>query len=224
MIKPVIRTIFVDFGNVCATFDGQRFLDNFSKTTGVPHSMIVAALFGETNDGRGSLYSERFEALECGRIAPAKFFHELVKVLDCVGRIDYDTFARFWVDIFDTENTALDQLLAQLPQEKYLLSNTNIIVYTRHMAHSTIVRNHFPSSDRQIMSYRIGEIKPNPIIYSMALKLARVRAENALFIDDLPENIESWRNMGGHGIVYHAGKNSIAELEAALCSFGLLAS
>jgi len=222
VIKPVIRTIFVDFGNVCATFDGQRFLDNFSKTTGVPHSMIEAALFGETNDRRSGRYSQLFEALECGRIPPAKFFHELTRNLDCARCIDYDTFVRFWVDIFDAENTELDKLLARLPQEKYLLSNTNIIVYARHMAHSTIVRNHFPG--RLIMSYRIGEIKPNPIIYSMALKLARVSAENALFIDDMPENIDAWRNMGGHGIVYHAGKKSIQELETEIRSFGLLAS
>lgn len=222
MIKPAIHAIFVDFGNVCATFSGQRFLENFSKATGAPEKAVAAALFGDENDRRSGCYSELFESLECGRIPPAKFFHELMKTLDCVGRIDYETFAHFWVDIFDAENTELDNLLARLPQEKYLLSNTNIIVYSRHMAHSTIVRNHFPSSDRQLMSFRIGEIKPNPIIYSLALKLARVSPENALFIDDMPENIASWQTFGGHGIVYHAGKNSIQELEATLRTFGVL--
>jgi putative hydrolase of the HAD superfamily len=223
VINPVIRTIFVDFGNVCATFNGQRFMENFSKTTGVTQKAIETALFGDTSDAQNCRYSQLFESLECGRIPPAKFFHELTRNLNCAGRIDYETFAHFWVDIFDVENAALDQLLTRLPQKKFLLSNTNIIVYTRHMAQSTIVRNHFSAPDRQVMSYRIGEIKPNPIIYSMALKLARVSAENALFIDDLPENIDAWRNMGGHGIVYHAGKNSIDELETAIRSFGLLA-
>ena len=220
MKKPAIRAIFVDFGNVCATFDFRRFIENFSRATKVPQKEIEVVLLekrarGSAYGGYGG-YSPLFELFECGELPPVQFFHVLTALLGCRKCIDYFTFARLWTDIFDKENEGLDELLALLPQKKYLLSNTNKIVHGRHIAYCRITRNHFPLREQRILSCEVGAIKPNPLIYKVALRRAEVKPEQALFLDDMPENIEAWRALGGVGIVYHAGVHSIQELRKEL--------
>jgi FMN phosphatase YigB (HAD superfamily) len=215
--------LFVDFGNVCATHDFGRFVMNFSRLALVPESAVEAVLFEDGAGGRGYAgYSPLFLALEQGEIGPTQFFNGLTRALRCGERIDYTTFAQLWVDVFNKENAELDALFMRLPHPKYLLSNINMILYVHHIAYCTIIRNHFRDRTQHVLSYDVGAIKPDPLIYKVALARAGINAEEALFIDDLAVNIEAWRALGGHGIVYHAGKNTIAELEAELRAFGVL--
>lgn len=221
--KPAIRAIFVDFGNVCATYDFSRFFEKFSAVTKVPIARVKATLFLRPEaEPRKRGYSSIFEALECGEITSVGFFRVLTNALNCRESIDHDTFVHLWSDIFLKENNGLEQLLLKLPQQKYLLSNTNQIVYERYITECDIVAKHFPLHDQHVLSYEVGAIKPDPLIYKIALARARVRPEETLFLDDMPENIEAWRALGGHGIVYHAGKNSLRELRRELRTLGVL--
>lgn len=196
---------------------------NMSRATKVTEERIMETLMTKRRDGKGYKgYSPLFAAFECGEIGPVEFFHILTSALDCGRHIDFDTFARIWVDIFDKENRALDRLLALLPQKKYLLSNTNKLVHGRYIAECRIIRNHFPSRADRILSYDVGAIKPDPVIYRAALATAKVDAMHALFIDDMPENIDAWRMLGGHGIVYHAGTDRITVLKKEFRAFGLI--
>ncbi|MDO8520734.1 MAG: HAD family phosphatase [bacterium] len=223
MKKPTIRAIFVDFGNVCATYDFSRFIERLSRATGVPEKEIRDVLFRNPNASDGNWgYGPLFAALECGEIEPIGFFSVLSRMLRCAREIDFKTFAHLWADIFDEENKGLDRLLAKLPQQKYLLSNINKIVYERHISKCAIVRNHFPRREQHILSCDVGAVKPNPMIYKVALHRAKAVSEESLFIDDMPENIEAWRALGGHGIVYHAGKDSIGKLKKELRALGVL--
>lgn len=222
MQTPNIRVLFVDVGNVCLAIDFHRFITSFSRTIKIPEAQVEAVLCAN-GPGSGG-YSPLFESFECGEIGPVGFFIALTNTLKCADRIDFNTFARLWVDVFEKENTELDELLHRIPQEKYLLSNINTLMHGRCVAYCTIVRNHFPTRDRRILSYDkdVHAIKPNPLIYKVALARAKVRPEETLFIDDMPENIAVWQALGGHGIVYHVKKNSIQELETALRTFGVL--
>ena len=223
MQKPTIRAIFVDFGNVCVTFNFYRFIKNFSRAAKVPQAKIEVALLKKKAGGKGyGGYSPLFEAFECGEIGPTRFFHALTVALGCGERIDYATFVRLWVDIFDRENVALDRLFSRLPQKKFLLSNTNTLVHGRYISWCAIIRNHFPSRADRILSYEVGAVKPNPLIYKVALARANVRPEQSLFLDDMPGNIEAWRALGGVGIVYHAGNHSMRELRKGLRVLGML--
>lgn len=185
-------------------------------------SEIEAALREKAGGGKGyGGYSPLFASFECGKIGSMEFFHTLSVVLGCFTQVDYNTFARLWVDIFDDENAELDKLLFDLPQKKYLLSNTSTLVHERYIVHCAIVRNHFPLHEQRILSCNVGAIKPNSLIYKAAWAKANVKPEQSLFLDDIPENINAWRAEGGHGIVYHAGKHSIKELRKKLRAFGM---
>ena len=56
--------------------------------------------------------------------------------------------------------------------------------------------------DDYILSYEVGYMKPHPEIYIEALKKARARAEECVFLDDLPENIEGAQRLGMNSILY----------------------
>jgi putative hydrolase of the HAD superfamily len=213
----IITTVFFDFGNVIETFDTERFIRRFATHTGMPRKVVKKAADGDAHG-----YSELFAQFERGEISPQKFFHLFTTNLGCAGKISYADFTKFWTDIFIAENIHLEKILSRLPQQKFLLSNTNKIMHERHIIHSPIIKKHFPFRNR-ILSYRVGAIKPDHVIYHEALLAAKARPEECLFIDDMLTNIAAWKSLGGHGIVYNAHIHSINELEAALLKVGAFA-
>jgi 2-haloacid dehalogenase len=53
-----------------------------------------------------------------------------------------------------------------------------------------------------VLSYEVGLLKPDPRIYEQALQRFGLRAERAVFIDDIPTNVDGARAAGLHGIHY----------------------
>ncbi len=56
--------------------------------------------------------------------------------------------------------------------------------------------------DHVTFSYELGIVKPDPAIYHDALRGLNVAPEEALFLDDKPENVEGARAVGLLGEVY----------------------
>ena len=217
---PTIKALFFDFGNVCATYDVHRFLDPFSKQIGIQPDEVKKILIGEVPHGKS--YGPFFERLESGMMSSSRFFFEITQLFNCAGLIDYEPFARWWSSIFIAENKELDQLLTRIPLQKFLLSNTNRMIFNRYIAHTMIVQHHFREWEQRILSYVVGAVKPDLPIYREALRRAGVHPSHCLFIDDLPENITAWEALGGRGIVYDARCDSIEILSLALAKFGVV--
>jgi HAD superfamily hydrolase (TIGR01509 family) len=56
----------------------------------------------------------------------------------------------------------------------------------------------------RIYSYQVGASKPDPIIYRQALQACKVRAEEAVYIDDVAAYAEAARRLGMTGIVFQS--------------------
>ena len=56
----------------------------------------------------------------------------------------------------------------------------------------------------RIYSFRVGASKPDPLIYREALKACKVKAEEAVYIDDVPAYAESARRLGMTGVVFQS--------------------
>jgi putative hydrolase of the HAD superfamily len=56
--------------------------------------------------------------------------------------------------------------------------------------------------DHVTFSYELGTIKPEPAIYEHAIAGLRVKPEQALFLDDRPDNVEGARAVGLHAQQY----------------------
>ena len=59
-------------------------------------------------------------------------------------------------------------------------------------------------------------IKPDPEMYELLLRTYDLKAEECVFIDDRPGNIEGAKNAGLHGIVFESYEKTSRELDELL--------
>lgn len=72
--------------------------------------------------------------------------------------------------------------------------------------------------DDVVLSHRAGVAKPEPAIYHRSLENLGVRAEEAVFIDDIEAFCDAARSVGMQAIKYRDFNQFISELEQILAS------
>ena len=73
----------------------------------------------------------------------------------------------------------------------------------------------FSYMDGGIASFREGVVKPSAEIFELYLARYGKRAEECVFVDDMPQNVESARAVGFNGIIL----KNIDDLEDELCRY-----
>ena len=71
----------------------------------------------------------------------------------------------------------------------------------------------------KVFSRRLRDLldaKPDPEIYQLTLERIGCAPEEAVFIDDKRENVESAEKLGIHGIIFRGREQAIEELEAII--------
>ena len=80
-----------------------------------------------------------------------------------------------------------------------------------------IARQKFDDAfDHMIISGEVGVMKPEAQIYQIALEQARVSPNEAVFVDDMYENIEGCEKVGMHGIYFKDPAATLKQLETLL--------
>jgi epoxide hydrolase-like predicted phosphatase len=72
--------------------------------------------------------------------------------------------------------------------------------------------------DTVLISAEVGVVKPSAKIYQLALEQAGVSAEEAVFVDDFPENIVACQKAGMTGILFNDPEKSLDRLHRVLKS------
>ena len=188
-----IQAIFFDFGDVLATFNHMKSCEALAAFSTKSPEDIYAILFDskleELHYNRGEYADEEWYRL-CTN---------LLELQNC----PYEVFAEKWGAIFGS-NPDMDRLIAELRPEirKFVLSNTNGLHWTWAKKNMPILSTYFPNHQQAILSHEAKSRKPEREIYECALRLAAVRPEQAIFIDDKIENVRAFEELGVHGIVY----------------------
>jgi glucose-1-phosphatase len=184
---PVSAIVF-DFGNVVAWFSHQRSAEQLAAFTDFSADQIFDRLYS------GPLHID----YELGRCDSAQFLATLRRELRLTGTDEQ--LAHAYANIFDV-NPAVCELLPLLAgrYRLLLLSNTNDLHY-RHFAEQ--FRDPLRHFDDLILSHRVGARKPDAALYEYCEQRAGVSANEILFIDDLPANVDAARARGWRGIVY----------------------
>lgn len=65
-----------------------------------------------------------------------------------------------------------------------------------------------------VISAEVGLVKPDPRIFHLALAELDVVPEEAVFLDDMPENIDAARSVGIHGIFFTNTQQAMDEIAA----------
>lgn len=165
-------------------FDIGRVLLNFDFET----SLRKVA----THDPDASiakLLDHKFE-FETGSMSATAFTHLACNTLGC----DPDAFTSAWRDIFTPISPMWEDVrnLKSCGHRLILFSNTNAI-------HCPWIFGKFPEFslfNASVLSFEIGAMKPGQEIYHHAIRQFRLVPERTLYIDDLPENIATGRQLG----------------------------
>lgn len=191
-------SVISDLGQVLLYFDNRRFFERLSKQT----SRSAAEIRAVTHEN--ILLLDQFDT---GRLSPQEFYERAVKALDA--RVSRDDFYAAYNDVFSIHGPALAVIRALKPKYKLaLLSNTDPVRYG-------YIERAFPELqffDAYVLSFRIGAMKPDPRVYREALRLLGTRPENALFIDDIQENLDGAARLGIRGILFTPQTDLAAEL------------
>lgn len=67
-----------------------------------------------------------------------------------------------------------------------------------------------------VFSCEIGLAKPDPAIYAHIIKLCDVDANEAIFVDDVVENIEAANLFGIHGVLFKNSAQAIKDVQTIL--------
>lgn len=178
---PPIKAFLFDLGNVLVRFDHMAAARRITDHTAAEPEALFRLFF------ESPLVVEH----DTGRISTRQFYERLQQRIPL--NLPYERFRQAWNEIF-TEDPGMTGLLKRLLGRYpcYLISNTN-------RPHFDYLRGICPVLERMdgwILSYEVGALKPDPVIYQRALELARLPAREILYIDDREDLIEAGHRYG----------------------------
>jgi HAD superfamily hydrolase (TIGR01509 family) len=195
----MIRTVVSDLGRVVLWFDNNIFLRKLAELADRPFDQVKAIVHDDL---------ELLRRFDAGAVTPVGFYE---RVTEAVGaELPYAAFFDMYSDIFTLNRAAVD-VLARVKAAGYktlLLSNTDPERFG-------FVRRRFPEIlffDAYVLSYELRLLKPDPAIYLAAARLAGVRPDECVFIDDMEENIAGAVETGFEGIHYRPETDLAIEL------------
>ncbi|RPJ59013.1 MAG: HAD family phosphatase [Acidobacteria bacterium] len=203
-----INTFLLDVGQVLVALDYPAALRSVMRYTQLPGEEISKRMSG----------NQAVLLYESGKLPTQKFYEITCRLLEM--QVSLEDFKRGWGDMFalqTPEGQCISATLFRELKRSYrvvALSNTNEM-------HWEYLESVFPlihEFDDYILSFRVGTMKPDPVIYRAALNCAGCAPAEAFFIDDLPVNIQAAEELGIKGILYQGE----AQLRADLLRLGLL--
>lgn len=180
MNKPEL--IIFDLGRVLLDFDFMKVVRGLKMHTS--HSEKAIRNYFKT--------TPNWDRYERGTLSEKAFFEALTTELKLEG-LAFETFLPLWNNIF----TPIDGSIAILKRlrKSYrlaMISNVN----PTHWKHVRKHHSFMEWFEHPIASYAVGHRKPEPEIYKLTLRRAKVQPHKAIFIDDVKSHISAARALG----------------------------
>jgi HAD superfamily hydrolase (TIGR01509 family) len=148
-----------------------------------------------------------------GRMSPRDWHLHLCKRFQL--SLNFEEFTKVWNSALDPQPIHDNSLFAELSRNYRLglLSNTDPI----HVAKLESTYAFFEFFPKPVRTYScsVGASKPEPLIYREALRACKVRADEAVYIDDIPAYVEAARRLGLTGIHFQSPAQLCTELGQA---------
>jgi HAD superfamily hydrolase (TIGR01509 family) len=196
-----LRAIIFDIGRVLIRVDIARAMAGLAAGLSLSPAEVWAAI---EKDPRWRDWQE-------GRMSPQDWHLHLTKRL--ASPLSFDQFTEVWnraLDPTPIQDIALFEELAK-SYRLGLLSNTDPI-HGEHMESRYDFFRFFPGPTR-IYSCAVGASKPDPLIYQRALRACKVKATEALYIDDVLPYVVAAQRLGMAGIHYQSHKQFASDLD-----------
>lgn len=193
----MLKNIIFDMGNVLIHWRADSIMDSMGIKDAEERNTLKRKVFNSLEWPLldwGIIKEKEAEEIFCSRTP--KEYHSHIH------------HALYWFDMLSPMEN-MDKLLKELKDKDYklfVLSNT-----------STLMREHFsliPGSeyfDGLVFSAEEKLVKPMPEIYSLLLSRYNLKAEESLFVDDLPINCSASEVMGMRGFVFNEDVEELRE-------------
>ena len=199
------KVLVFDFGNVIGMFSHLKAAGQMAQHCNKNIDTIRRVLFDETTENE----------LEKGNISPEQY-RKIIRDSLHINCPDHE-FDHAFSDMF-TANDAVCNIIPHLAKSHrlVLLSNTNWFHAKRFLIQFNHVLSHF---DSLILSHEVRCRKPARKIYDVLNEKTNTKPADCLFVDDLHANIQTAKDCGWDGIVYHPEMNLEKELASKGISF-----
>lgn len=196
-----IQAVFFDFGGVIQRTEFQAPRQQLAQRFGMEYEDIDNVVFNSPTAKQATV----------GEISVEQHWQAVAKRLK-VGREQIATVESefFAGDVID--HAIVDYLLSLRPRFK-----TGLISNAWSDMREYLVRKKLAEVfDTLTISAEVGVAKPEAKIYHLALKQAQVTPEAAVFVDDVPANIEACEAVGMKGILFKDPFESMQQLKKLL--------
>ncbi|MGQ1889546.1 HAD family hydrolase [Thermophagus sp. OGC60D27] len=187
-LKPEgIKNIIFDLGNVLIPLQmeqaGKAFRKLISDHTGITDPLKLSQL-------------DSFTQYETGKISTRRFFESLKPYFK--SEVTIEDFSKAWNQILGEFPMVHAQMLTQLQAryQLFLLSNTNELHADYFEQNISGIIEPDQVFKRIYYSHVEGLRKPQQELYLRVLSQNHLQPSETLFADDLPENIESAKQLG----------------------------
>ncbi|MCB0206079.1 MAG: HAD family phosphatase, partial [Anaerolineae bacterium] len=200
--QDVIRALILDFGGTIVTMEGNAESARLvAAELDVPLKDVMAEVLDHpdwTDAMLGKYTIEEFDQ---------RLYRRLGKPYDPSQHpLIYRMFAN---EVLNTGLLAVaDEVRAQNGKAA-ILSNATFDLEERLLISKFGILDRF---DVVVNSSRLGIIKPNPAIYHHTLDLLEVEPHEAIFVDDLPVNVEAAAALGIHAIHFRNEAQAVADI------------
>jgi len=195
----MINTIVLDIGQVLAEFRWEAYLKdcgyNEETRQKVSKATILSKVWCEVD--RGVLSEQEIVAICCAQ--EPSVTQEITTL--------FDNFIEL-VQEYDYSENFVRQL-KENGYKVYLLSNfgRSFLDVSKHFKFIKYV-------DGGVISFEVKHIKPEPEIYNDLLEKYHINPKEALFLDDLKDNLDAASQLGFHTIQVSVFEKALEELRA----------
>ncbi len=176
----MIKAIIFDLGGVLFTNGTKDFINTLSKRYGLDPEKVKDVMDGEL----GSLYRE-------AKISRNEFWDKLLQELDLIANAD--ELEEEWINGYKLIEGTRDLIEELSKKYKVYFLSDNVKERVDQINNQYSFLSWFEGG---IFSHEAGVRKPNSQIYKIVLEKARVKPEEAVFIDDKPHFLIPAKEMG----------------------------
>ncbi len=198
----MIKNIIFDIGKVLVSYNSREFIHEMFPDATTAEHVIAATITGPVwiEIDRGALPYEELIG-QCCALEPAyeKEIRHFFREKNVIAQ-EYP-YAVGWIRELQTQGYKV-----------YLLSNyseSGFIPLSKRVEFIKYV-------DGMIISYRIKTVKPEPGIYEALLQTYQLKAEECVFLDDLPVNLKGAKELGFRTILFQNYEQGHKDLETLL--------